>query len=160
MSNHLVRITKNDYKDFRRAFVNVTYSMGRNDFSQKILLPKQTPYISCVLGKGEFLDQIEKPENEFYFFKDSNEQIIGILLMIFNNRTCKISEFAVFEQNKGLGTELYNLALEIMKEKYIKLIELWCPFPGAQEFWKKLGFTKKFDDKFSFEKVVKFRFKK
>jgi len=62
-------------------------------------------------------------------------------------------EYSFFEKGKGLGTILYNEVLKIIKQHKCKRIELWCPFVGAQIFWRKKGFSLKTKDGFFGKRV-------
>lgn len=97
---------------------------------------------SSILGKGDFLDEIEKPNTAMYVYKNDAEENIGIAILTFSKRTCNIHDFAVFEKGKGLGTELYKQIKELILAKGCKEVILWCPFEGAQEFWKAMDFLK------------------
>jgi N-acetylglutamate synthase-like GNAT family acetyltransferase len=85
---------------------------------------------------------LESGTFEFYFLKDESEKIIGYTILSFPENKCIIEQFAVLEEGKGLGTLLFQKTLEIVKFKKLKKITLWCPFLGAQEFWKKMGFKR------------------
>ena len=140
--NHLVRMTKDDYRDYRRTYMSVNYSYQPRGCPIKEKLPEGVHefYKELVFGKGEFLNMIEKSIFEFYFYKDENEKIIGYVILSFSENKCTIEHFAVLEEGKGIGTDLFQKTLEIIKAKKIKHVVLWCPFKGAQEFWKKMGF--------------------
>ena len=168
MANHLVRITDKDYRDYRRSYSRIVYSINQkgkppvvseetvNELSNSLLG-------GGIMGKGDFLDMMDQPEKyALYFLKNDDEQIIGVLSLLFREKSCYIGEFAVFERGKGLGTELYALTLEEIALRNVKLIELSSPppFAGAREFWKKKGFTLKHGSDSVFEKRVKFHYKK
>lgn len=164
MANHLVRITKNDYRDFRRSYSRITYSFNKHgepaQVSEDEVREFSNNFLNGIIGKGDFLDIMDEPEKyELYFFKNDVEEIIGVLTLVFSERSCYIAEFAVFERGNGLGTELYSLALEKMRPHGTRLIELSVPppFAGSREFWKKLGFTPKYKSNSVFEKPIKFR---
>lgn len=97
-----------------------------------------------IKGKGDFLDEVENPNNELYFFKVDDE-IQGIVELIFsqNPNSCNIYQFAVFEHGKGWGTIFYQETLKIIKQHNCNKISLWCPYEGAQIFWRKQGFLPK-----------------
>lgn len=157
MSNHLVRITQNDYRDYRRTYSQINYSFSRKGEQQ--LFPAQVEFVrkmasSAILGKGEFLDFVEKKENELYFFKD-DDKILGIVVLIFTKNECKIHEFAVLEPLKGLGSELYDLVENVIRAHSLRNVLLFCPFEGAQVFWKKKGFSPIFQGSSGFEKRLK-----
>lgn len=137
----LVRLTTSDYRDFRRAYSNIKYSFFENDQGDQ-----QAADLACKFAtenftrtRGEFLDHVESPDREMYFFKIDGE-IKGFVDLIFNGKVCDIYEFAVFEHGKGMGTILYEDVHKIIKERGCVKIELWCPYEGAQIFWQKKGF--------------------
>lgn len=141
----LVRITSDDYRDYRRTRAKIEYSY----FPKGEEIPGLATMIreitaSEIPGKGKFLDLMEKNKNAFYFLKDGDE-IKGIAELIFDDvkHTCNICEFAVMQHGEGLGTTLYQEVLEIIKERKATKMFLWCPFAGAQIFWQKMGFTVK-----------------
>lgn len=105
MLHRLVRITSNDYREYRRAYTRIEYS-----FFEK---GKAVPFNS---------DEMKEMMKE------------GI-------------------KGKGLGTILYNEVLNIIKQHKCKRIELWCPFVGAQIFWRKKGFSLKTKDGFFGKRV-------
>ena len=168
MANHLVRITDKDYRDYRRSYSKIVYSINQRGKPQLISEEMVNALSNSLLGggimgKGDFLDMMEQPEKyALYFLKNDDEQIIGVLSLLFREKSCYIGEFAVFERGKGFGTELYSLALEEMRPHKVKLIELSSPplFAGAREFWKKMGFSLKHGSDSVFEKRVKFRHQK
>lgn len=138
----LVRITSADYRDYRRTRAKVEYSffpIGKEIAGVAGLISKMTE--SEIPGKGEFLDLMEQDKNAFYFLKDDDE-IKGIAELIFNaaEQLCDIREFAVLQHGEGLGTILYQEVLKVIKERKATKIVLWCPFAGAQIFWRKMGF--------------------
>lgn len=167
MPNHLVWITDQDYRDYRRSYSKITYSMNKHgepaQVSEEEVREFSNHFLDGIIGKGDFLDIMAKPEKyELYFFKNDAEEIIGVLTLVFSEKSCYIAEFAVFDRGKGLGTELYSLALEKMRPHNTRLIELSAPppFAGSREFWKKLGFTLKYKSNSVFEKTVRFRHQK
>lgn len=167
MANHLVRITDNDYRDFRRSYSKITYSMNKRgepaQVSEDEVRDVSNNFLNGIIGKGDFLEIMAQPEKyELYFFKNDVEEIIGVLSLVFSDKSCYIAEFAVFDRGKGLGTELYTLALEKMRPHNTRLIELSAPppFAGSREFWKKLGFTLKYKSNSVFEKPIRFRYQK
>ena len=146
----LVRITSADYRDFRRAYSKIEYSFFKKGEEQPRISESVREMIQfAIKGKGEFLDWVENPETELYFFKIDDE-IKGIVELVFFSNTCTIHNFSVFEHLQGLGTILFHEVLNIVKEYKCKKITLWCPYEGAQIFWRKQGFSQK--PKFFFEK--------
>lgn len=140
----LIRITSNDYRDFRKAYSKINYSFFLKGEEQPLLSQQINKMIQfAIKGKGEFLDEVENPNNELYFFEIDGE-IQGIIELIFStNNICDIYQFAVFEQGKGWGSLFYQEVLKIIKEHHCRKITLWCPYDGAQVFWRKQGFNPK-----------------
>lgn len=153
--NHLVRLTSSNYRDYRRSMNKVEYSFANKNGTQNLLNAKIATEFSrdYILGKGEFLDMIEKPEVEMYVFRNDAEENIGIVILTFSKRSCNIHDFAVFEKGKGLGTELYEEIKKIIISKS-KEITLFCPFEGAQEFWKTMGFFQIPKKQFYFKSIL------
>lgn len=138
----LVRITSADYRDYRRTRAKIEYSYfpkGQEQPGIASMIRKAAE--SEIPGKGDFLDLMEKDKNAFYFLKDGDE-IQGIVELIFNDQEhfCNICEFAVLQHGEGLGTILYQEVLKVIKERKATKMVLWCPFEGAQIFWRKMGF--------------------
>lgn len=139
----LVRMTSRDYRDYRRTATKIEYSYFPKGneipgISQKIR--EMTEF--AVMGKGDFLNIVEKPDMEFYFLKEE-DKIVGITELVYSNSACMIATFAVLEKGKGLGTILYQETAKVIKERKVAIMEAWCPFAGAQIFWKKMGFRNK-----------------
>lgn len=138
----LVRITSADYRDYRRTRAKIEYSYfpkGQEKPGMASMIRKITE--SKIPGKGDFLNLMEKDKNAFYFLKDDDE-IKGIVELIFTDaeQLCDICEFAVLQHGEGLGTILYQEVMKVIKERGATKILLWCPFEGAQIFWRKKGF--------------------
>ena len=151
--HRLVRITSNDYRNFRRAYEKIEYSFFKKGEEQPHIsatIRKMTQ--SSIKGKGEFLDHVENPKNELYFLEIDGE-IQGITELIFEENSCDIYQFAVFEHGKGIGTTFYEEVLKIIKEHNVRKITLFCPYEGAQYFWRKQGF--KLKTNFFFERRIK-----
>ncbi len=158
MANHLVRLTQNDYRDYRRTCSKISYSFHRDGDDPEFIPYELIRELSNkeIMGKGDFLNFIESSNIEMYFLKNSDEQIIGFVCFKFSDKDCYIAEFAVFEKRKGLGSELFELSKDIMKARGCNSISLSCPFLGSQEFWRKMGFYPKFHSMFEFERSIKF----
>ena len=136
--NHLVRMTKDDYRDYRRTYMSVNYSFEiKGQPKRKGLSERVKEFYNDMV-----LSMLESGTFEFYFLKDESEKIIGYTILSFPENKCIIEQFAVLEEGKGLGSLLFQKTLEIVKFKKLKKITLWCPFLGAQEFWKKMGFKR------------------
>ena len=151
--HRLRRITSNDYRDFRRSYSKIEYSFFKKGEEQPELSNIVKKMIQfAIKGKGEFLDWVEDPKNELFFLEVDGE-IYGITELVFSQNTCDIHQFAVFEKGNGWGTILYEEILKIIKEHKCRKISLWCPYEGAQAFWRKQGFKPL--SNFFFEKKVK-----
>ena len=151
--HRLVRITSNDYRNFRRAYEKIDYSFFKKG--------EEEPWVSeqvrelnknFIKGKGEFLDEVENPKKELYFLEVDGE-IKGIVELIFEPDFCNIYQFSVFEHGKGLGTTFYQEVLKIIQEHKSRKIVLFCPYEGAECFWRKQGFKQKSNA--FFEKRIK-----
>lgn len=143
--HRLVRITSNDYRDFRRIFSQIRFSVLTKD-TKRFLVPQYIldMEIPKMKIKFQFLEEVNDPQRELYFFEVDGERK-GYVQLVFYGVQCDIFEFAVLEHGKGLGTILFNEALELIKgHSNVKMIRLWCPYPGAQLFWQKVGFMTKY----------------
>lgn len=141
----LIRITSDDYRNFRRAYLKIEYSFFKKGEEQpEVIKTVMEMTQNFIKGKGDFLDEVENPNNELYFFKVDDE-IQGIVELIFsqNPNSCNIYQFAVFEHGKGWGTIFYQETLKIIKQHNCNKISLWCPYEGSQIFWRKQGFVPK-----------------
>lgn len=141
MEHCLVRLTSNDYRNFRKAYSRIRYS-----FSEKGKGNPAAEELACKFAtetatrtRGEFLNDVEAPNREMYFFRIDGETQ-GYVELIFKGKVCDIYEFTVFEHDKGWGSILFEEALKIIKERGCVKIELWCPYEGAQIFWQKKDF--------------------
>ena len=137
----LIRITSDDYRNFRRAYSKIEYSFFKKG-EENPWISKQVREMTqwAIKTKMEFLDEVKNPNKELYFFEVDGE-IQGITELIFSKKLCNIYEFAVFEHGKGWGSILYEEVLKIIKEHGSKKITLWCPYAGSQVFWVKKGFS-------------------
>ncbi len=139
--NKVVRVTVQDYRKYRKVYSNINYSFTKkgDDIPYPVDLIRELTQ-SAIPGKGEFLDHVENPKHELYFWEVDGE-VQGIVELVFYNKSCDIYQFSVLEHERGWGTMLFQQITEVIKEKGVKRIELWCPYEGAQEFWKKMGFS-------------------
>ena len=137
----LIRITSEDYRNFRRAYSKIEYSFFKKG-EENPWIAKQVREMTqwAIKTKMEFLDEVKNPNKELYFFEVDGE-IQGITELIFSKKECNIYEFAVFQHGKGWGKILYEEILKIIQEHHSKKITLWCPYDGAQVFWIKQGFS-------------------
>ena len=139
----LVRITSDDYRNFRRAYSKIEYSFFKKGEEQPwITKAVREMTQGAIKTKMEFLEEVKDPNRELYFFVIDGE-IQGIVELIFGKKECNIYEFAIFEKGKGLGTMLFQEVLSVIKEHKSKKIILWCPYEGSQIFWRKQGFFPK-----------------
>ena len=146
---YLSTITENDYREYRKCFTKVKYSITKKGepLSYPIGLLHDS-YMNVILGKGDFLDVVKNPQNSLFFYKDDTDETIEIVFLTFKGKICTIAEFSVFDHFNGNGTKLYKEVANLCREKGVYDIELWCPFEGAKEFWKKMGFYEKRDTHF------------
>lgn len=141
MEHCLVRLTSNDYRNFRRSYSRIRYSFFENDEDDRAAVDLACRFATetSTRTRGEFLNDVESPNREMYFFMIDGE-IQGFFELIFKDKVCEIFEFAVFDHKKGWGSILFEEAYNIIKERECLKIELSCPFEGAQVFWQKKGF--------------------
>lgn len=137
----LVRLTSDDYREFRRAYDKLVYSIYDK---AKLLYFLENQITRKALEKemrtrSQFIRDIEFQEREMYFFKKDGETI-GFFELAFHKGKCDVVEFFVFERNKGYGTIMWNKALEVARKRTPSRIELWTPYVGAQIFWTRMGF--------------------
>lgn len=135
------QLTSGDYRNFRKAYSRIIYSFSEkgkgNPTAEKLACEIATA--TNTRGRGEFLNDVENPNREMFFLMVGDE-IQGYFELVFRDKICDIYEFAVFEHHKGWGSILYEEALKRIKARECVRIELWCPYAGAQIFWKKKGF--------------------
>lgn len=153
--SYLIGITENDYREYRKNFSKVEYSFARRGEVFPVPM-KQIREVTnvTILKKWEFLEVMKDPKYAFYFYKNDEGETIGIVFLKFTGKTCTIAEFSVFEHLKGLGTKLYQAVANLCRERGIYELELWCPFNGSKEFWKKMGFYEK-SDSFFYSRISK-----
>ena len=137
----IVRVSTSDYRSYRYVYSNIQYSYFKKGEEKGYLKDIVRQEIEkTLIGKGEFLDKIEDPCNELYFFEvDGNIQ--GFAELTFDEYFCNIYEFTVFEHNKGWGTIFFDEIYKIIKAHGTKKMILYCPFGGARIFWQKKGFS-------------------
>ena len=79
-------------------------------------------FLNSIIGKGDFLDIMAHPEKyELYFFKNDAEETIGVLTLVFSDKSCYIAEFAVFDRGKGLGTDLSQVLANFGRSLVLRL---------------------------------------
>ena len=145
MECRLIRATSTDYRTFRRAYERIEYSFFKKgeekpSFAKEIM--KETYDIAPIYGKGEYLDLLESPGFEIYFF-EIDKEVMGIVELVFSETECNIRNFSVFEHGKGFGTIMFQETINIIRSHKSQKITLWCPYIGSQFFWKKMGFRQK-----------------
>lgn len=141
----LIRATSSDYRTYRRSFEKLEYSFFEKEEENSSLtkkIMKDAYDVEPIYGRGKYLDLIESANFEIYFFEKDGE-VIGFVELIFSEAVCTINNFSVFEHGKGLGTLMFQETLNIIRSHHSQKITLWCPYNGAQIFWKKMGFQKK-----------------
>lgn len=153
---YLISITENDYREYRKNFSKVEYSFAKRGeaFPVPMNLVREASNFT-ILKKWEFLQVMKDPKYAFYFYKNDEGETIGIVFLKFTDKTCTIAEFSVFEHLKGFGTKLYEEVANLCRERGVYELVLWCPFKGAQEFWKKMGFYEK-SDSFFYKKISRY----
>ena len=137
----LVRLTSDDYREFRRAYSKLIYSIYDKKF---MLYPLEEQITRKALEqemrtRTKFRNDVESAEREMYFFQKDGETI-GFFELSFHKGKCDIVEFFVFERYNGYGTIMWEEALKIARVRTPSRIELWTPYIGAQIFWKRMGF--------------------
>lgn len=153
--SYLIGITENDYRDYRKNLSKVEYSFARRGEILPIPLDKIRKATNfTILTKWEFLEVMKDPKYSFYLYKNDEGKTIGLVFLKFTGKTCTIVEFSVFEHLKGLGTKLYEEVADLCRERGVYELELWCPFNGSKEFWKKMGFYEK-SDSFFYKRISK-----
>lgn len=139
---YLISLTKDDFREYRKEFGKVEYSFtkkGEPPLMEAGLIKQLS--MTALMNRNDYNQIMDSPRSTLYLFKsDEDNQTIGVLAVTFDKKICTISEFCVFEHFKGLGTKLFEEVCALCREKGTYEIELWCGFPGSQEFWKKLGF--------------------
>lgn len=155
--SYLIRATETDYRDYRKAYLSVRYSFDVNGSESESTFPEDAYnfYKEVVLSNKKYIKLIKNPKNHLYFFRNDKGENMGYLLYSSTKSTCFIKQFGVFEQGKRHGTQMFIKLLELLRENEIRSIELWCPFLGAQEFWKKMGFYLQYENKCEFKKNLK-----
>ena len=136
------RLDRKQYTIFLEAFQQINYSIFRKG--------EENPYIEAmskanvlkngIRSKVEFVRNANDPNREMYVVTAEDGKKIGYVELIFKGTVCEIHEFAVFERNHGYGGKLLEKTMEIIREHRSTKINLYCPFEGAQHFWKKKGF--------------------
>lgn len=136
-----VQLTSNDYREFRRAYSKLVFSI----FDKRALMYQMENQVTRkalekeMRTKSKFIEDLEAPDRTMHFFK-KGEETIGFFELSFHKGKCDIVEFFVFERYKGYGTLMYKEAEKVARERKASRIELWTPYIGAQIFWTKMNF--------------------
>ena len=138
-----VRVTTDDYRDFRKAYSKMVFSIYDKKYVLKTFAYEQAisrqALEESMRTRTKFLEDLADPNREMYFFKKDDE-IIGFFELFYHKGKCDISDFFVFERYQGHGTHMWEATYAIAKKRKASRIELWSPYGGAQMFWKKMGF--------------------
>ncbi len=137
----LVRLTPDDYPEFRRAYSKLVYSIYDRKSMLYFLENKITRQAleKEMRTRSKFRKDLESEDREMYFFKRDDETI-GFVELSFHKGKCDIVEFFVYERYRGYGTTMWEKTMEAARERKPSRFELWTPYIGAQIFWSKMGF--------------------
>lgn len=137
----IVRLTSDDYREFRRIYSKLVYSIYDKASMLYFLENKITRQAleKEMRTRSKFINDLESQDRVMYFFK-RDEEIIGFFELSFHKGKCDIVEFFVAERYRGYGTIMWEKALDVARERKPSRIELWTPYIGAQIFWSKMGF--------------------
>lgn len=137
----LLRLTSDDYPEFRRTYNKLVYSIYDKASMLYFLENKITRQAleKEMRTRSKFVEDLNSQDRVMYFFKRDGETI-GFLELSFHKGKCDIVEFFVFERYRGYGTIMWEEALKVARERKPSRIELWTPYIGAQIFWSKMGF--------------------
>lgn len=139
------KATRSDFKEFKRLFIDTVYSneIGNIDNSSEMPFSRED-FISFLEKGGIVKKAFHRSTNQFlvYLLVDNNTIIGYAILSLVPRRVLTITEFYIEKsvQFNGKGTFFYQEIEKIAREKKVKQISLFCPFPGAVIFWKKQGF--------------------
>ena len=137
----LVRLTSDDYREFRRAYEKLVYSIYDKAammyfFENKV---RRQALEKEMRTRSKFIADLESEDREMYFFKRDDE-IIGFVELSFHKGKCDIVEFFVYERYKGYGTTMWEKTLKVASVRKPSRFELWTPDAGAQIVWSRMGF--------------------
>lgn len=136
-----VQLTSNDYKEYRRAYSKMVFSI----FDKNAMMYHIEEQVSklavekSMRTRSVFIKDIESSDRTMHFFK-RGEETIGFFELSFHKGKCDIVEMFVFERYKGYGTRMMEEVEKVARERNASRIELWAPYVGAQIFWTKMGF--------------------
>lgn len=144
----LIKLSEDDYRPYQRLIRGLNHSVNPREHS--VVDKNRVDAIikanrESLLPKQAFISSMKRPDVEAYFLReDDSDENIGVVYSIFKEGSqYHIIDFGVLDEFKwkGIGTEFFNKLLEeIIRPKQCKIVTLKCPFPGAQLFWKKMGF--------------------
>ena len=155
------KLTSKDYDQFLVYYTQIEYSFFRDDnpFKNKEVVTKfLTEAIEKVsprhVSYEGYLSLMR--QGDIYLCRNEEDEVLGIILATpgLTKKSITIHEFFVLKkyQRKNMGTKMYQDFLQYLKQQgYRKVsISLMCPFEGAEEFWKKMGFRVTHFEKTSF----------
>ena len=137
----IVQLTSNDYREFRRAYSQLIFSI----FDKRALMYQLEDQVTRqalekeMRTRTKFIEDINSPDRTMHFFK-KGEETIGFFELSFHKGKCDIVEFFVFKRYSGYGTIMFEEAVKVARQRKASRIELWTPYIGAQIFWTKMGF--------------------
>lgn len=137
----LIRLTPDDYPEFRRIYSKLVYSIYEKTSMLYFLENKITRLAleKEMRTRTVFKADLASEDREMYFFKRDDE-IIGFVELSFHKGKCDIVEFFVSERYRGYGTIMWEKTMEVASVRKPSRFELWTPYAGAQMFWSKMGF--------------------
>lgn len=149
--NSMVRLaTLDDYEVFKAMYEESAYSFDlKGEYTVDTSLMKKKNIIEMMrekpFCKKEFEEMLKNPKNRIYIYCE-NEEVYGYCIVrIISKTNCHIMEFAIKPDSicQGHGRTFFNKLLPIIRKTGIKIMDLYCPYPGASRFWKKMGFNPK-----------------
>lgn len=140
-----IRVTTDDYRDFRKASSKMVLSIYDKKDLLRVYPMEQVvskrAFEESIRTRTKFIQDVLEPNREMYFFLKDDEQI-GFFELFYHKGKCDIVEFFVFDRYHGHGTHMWEIAMEMIKARKPSRVELWSPYRGAQIFWEKMGFEK------------------
>ena len=144
----LVKLSEDDYRPYQRLIRSLKHSVNPREHSvvdknsvDSIIKANR----ESLLPKQAFKNSMMDSNVEAYFLReDDKDENLGVVYSIFKEgEQYHIIDFGILSEfeGKGIGTAFFNKLLdEVIRPKQCKIVTLQCPFPGAQLFWKKMGF--------------------
>lgn len=140
-----IRVTTDDYRDFRKASSKMVFSIyDKKDLLRAYpmeLAVSRKAFEESIRTRSKFIQDLSEPGREMYFFLKDDEQI-GFFELSYHKGKCDIVEFFVFDRYHGHGTKMWEIAVGMIKDRKASRVELWSPYRGAQIFWEKMGFER------------------